>query len=280
MKWLVLGAAGTLGSEVNRWLRSQNETVSAFSHSELALENYPALEIFFSEHQPQIVVNCAAYNAVDQAEKNPFDAFLINAEAVLRLSRLAQIHDAILIHYSTDYVFDGASREPYTEASDTHPLSVYGQSKWLGEQAALCANPKSYVLRTAVVFGRQGSNFYTRFLQLAQTKKQIDMVDDLIGCPTPAESLARVSLALVQTRAPYGLYHAAGEAACSRYEFAQKIVSSHRLNVDLRPVATTPGLASAKRPQRVVIVNKKLHDLHLRLDSWQEGLEKIVKDKL
>lgn len=280
MKCLILGAKGTLGQELTQLLQQQSEIECfPFSHSELAIEDFAQIEKTLQNLKPDVVINAGAYNAVDQAEDEPAQAFLINSEAVLHLARLTQKAGMRFVHYSTDYVFDGESSAPYTEMSPTNPLSVYGKSKWLGEQAALVANPQSYCLRTAVVFGKSGSNFFTRFLEAAKTQTKINMVTDLIGCPMPAASLAQITLTLLKTKAPYGLYHAVGSAACSRYEFAQEIARVFGLSVTMVPTQMDPTKSKAQRPLKVVMQNKKLNELGIVPMTWQEGIEDISKNK-
>ncbi len=279
MKYLVLGAKGTLGQELVRHIHSQaHAECFAFSHSELAIEDYSKITDCLKTLKPDVVINACAYNAVDQAEDEPAKAFLINSEAVLHLARLTQQAGMRMVHYSTDYVFDGNASSPYTEASLVNPLSVYGKSKWLGEQAVLAAHPQSYCLRTAVVFGQSGNNFFTRLCESTKSKTQIDMVTDLVGCPMPAASLAQITLALLAKAAPYGLYHAVGSAACTRYEFAQEIVRVLNLPVTLNPTKMDPTKSKANRPLRVVMQNTKLKELGIVPLTWQEGIKEIYKN--
>lgn len=279
MKCLILGAKGTLGQALTQLLQQQSGVECfAFSHGELAIEDFAQIEKQLQNLKPDVVINAGAYNAVDQAEDDPAQAFLINSEAVLHLARLTQKAGMRFVHYSTDYVFDGGATQPYTEMSPTNPLSVYGKSKWLGEQAAIVANPQTYCLRTAVVFGQNGSNFLTRFLESAKTQTKINMVTDLIGCPMPASSLAQITLKLLTINAPYGLYHAVGSEPCSRYEFAQEIVRVFGLNVTLVPTQMDPTKSKAMRPLKVVMQNAKLNELGIVPMTWQEGIEQIHKN--
>ena len=280
MKYLVLGARGTLGQELVKQIHGlPNSQCFAMSHSDLAIENSAQIEAYLEKSKPDVVINASAYNAVDQAEDEPAQAFLINSEAILHLARLTQKAGIRLVHYSTDYVFDGVAEAPYTESSPTNPLSVYGKSKWLGEQAVIAANPQSYCLRTAVVFGQHGNNFLTRLLEISKTKTQIDMVTDLIGCPMPAMSLAEITLTLLAKQAPFGLYHAAGSAACTRFEFAQEIVRVFNLPVKLNPTKMDPTKAKANRPLRVLLQNSRLNELGITPQTWQEGIQKICENQ-
>lgn len=278
MKVLVTGAGGTLGSAFRKLLTERGDEVFAYSHKELPIEDAVAFAKALEEVSPGLVVNTAAYNAVDKAETDQKQAFLINSQAVLNMALETKIRDIPFVHYSTDYVFDGEKSEAYVERDEPNPLSVYGRSKLLGEQACLAAHPESYVFRTAVVFGGQGNNFVTRLLKTAETQKDIRMVSDLIGSPAPAASLAEATLAVIEKNGPSGLYHAAGLESCSRYDMASAINEIWDLGLNIQPVQMTPQPGSAARPKKVVVQNARLAELGLKIDSWRTGLEKIYKE--
>ncbi|PIR25746.1 MAG: dTDP-4-dehydrorhamnose reductase [Deltaproteobacteria bacterium CG11_big_fil_rev_8_21_14_0_20_42_23] len=277
MKWMVFGCNGTLGSELVALLKHKKEELFAFSHQDVSIEDENLISKKIHSIQPDVIINAAAYNAVDAAEQDQEKAFSVNSKAVLNLALQASDCDAIFVHYSTDYVFDGAKKTAYSEDDFPFPLSVYGKTKLSGEQSALAGNKKTYALRPAVVFGSGGNNFLSRLLHMAKEKNHFNMVTNLIGSPTPAYSLAEASIKLVESSAPFGLYHAAGEDFCSRYEFAQAINQLWELGLSITPVVAEEKEGCAKRPHKVILENKKLSQLGIHIDSWQKGLEHIRK---
>lgn len=278
MKFVILGSKGTLGQALVEQLKNtKGIDCYAFSHSELSIEDFFNIEKTLLKIKPDVVINASAYNAVDQAEDESSQAFLINSEAVLHLARLTQAYQIRLVHYSTDYVFDGLALEPYSEQSNVNPLSVYGKSKWLGEQACILANPQSYSLRTSVVFGNSGNNFFTRFFEMIKNKTELSMVTDLIGCPTPAKSLARTTLQLISNQADFGLYHAVGSESCSRFEFAKSIIETYGLKINLKPQIMGAHLPKANRPLKVILKNNKLLSLGIEMMSYKDGIKDIFE---
>lgn len=275
MTVVLFGARGTLGSELVAQFPATLGTLHAFGHAEADITNESQMTEALARLKPRIIINAAAYNAVDQAEDDPLAAFRANSIAPATLAWLAHKHQAVLMHYSTDFVFDGREPLPSTEESPTNPLSIYGKSKLLGETAALTIHPQSYVLRTASVFGKRGANFLTRFLAMAEQHENLKMTNDMIGTPTAAADLARATFAILQQRIPFGLYHAAGASSCTRFEWACGIAQHLKLKNKIEAISSAAFAAKAARPHYSMMSSAKLAQHGITLQSWQDALHEI-----
>ena len=263
MKILLLGKDGQLGWELQRSLAPLGEVV-ACGRNEADLAKLTDLRTLVRKISPQIIVNAAAYTAVDKAESEPELAFLINSEAVDVLAKEACLLKSWLIHYSTDYVFDGTKKGAYVETDTTAPLSVYGQSKLAGEEAVRASGCRHLILRTSWVYAARGNNFIKTMLRLARERDELKVVSDQLGAPTSAELLADVTaccLYRLQYDASFsseksGTYHLAASGTTSWHGFAQMILDEAcRHGVELRATAknvlaipTSEYPLPAKRP--------------------------------
>jgi len=232
---LLLGAHGQLGHELNTALQPLGE-VKAFTHAELDLSNPTALRAALAElavnWRPTVVVNAAAYTAVDKAESEPQVVHAVNAQSPAVLAEFAHAWDAMLVHYSTDYVFDGGGQRPWREDDATNPLSVYGASKLAGEQDIAQACPRHLTLRTSWVVGAHGNNFLKTMLRLAAERDSLRVVADQIGAPTSTALLAHVTLQLIQAMQDaqaadprWGVYHVAPSGETSWHGYAQHVIA-------------------------------------------------------
>ena len=233
---LLLGANGQLGFALGGALKALGE-VKALTRSEADFSNAFALRDtlfpFVQKFQPHVIVNAAAYTAVDKAQTEQAIALQVNAQSVGILAELAQSINAVLVHYSTDYVFDCAGNTPWSEDDQTNPLSVYGQSKWLGECAVRQHCHKHLILRTSWVVGAHGNNFLKTMLRLAAERDSLKVVADQMGAPTSAEVLAKVTVDVLQTMLPaaqedarFGTYHLAATGETSWHAYAQYVIAS------------------------------------------------------
>ena len=285
MKILLLGKDGQLGWELQRSLAPLGEIV-ACGHNEADLARLTDLRALVRKISPQIIVNAAAYTAVDKAESEPEQAFLINSEAVDVLAREASLLNSWLIHYSTDYVFDGTKEGAYVETDTTAPLGVYGQSKLSGEEAVRASGCMHLILRTSWVYAARGNNFIKTMLRLARERDELKVVSDQLGAPTSAELLADVTAYCLYrlqydasfTSAKNGTYHLAASGMTSWHGFAQMIVDeAYRYGVELRATAKNvqaiPTLEyplPAKRPPNSQLTTEKIRNaFNLELPPWQ-----------
>ncbi|MBB1598203.1 dTDP-4-dehydrorhamnose reductase [Achromobacter sp. UMC46] len=293
MRILLLGKDGQVGQELQRTLLPLGE-LQALGRDGADLNNIDTLQAVLEAHKPEIIVNAAAYTAVDKAESDQETAAQINARAVSVLARHAQAHNCLLVHYSTDYVFDGTAEDRYTEAHPTRPQSVYGATKLAGETAILESGCKAFIFRTSWVFSSQGGNFLKTILRLARTKTSLNVVADQFGAPTSAELIADVtSLALCSYRhnqMAEGIYHLTASGTATWCEFARYIVSQAsargvelQLTADqINAIPTTDYPTPAKRPQNSRLDTSKLSQaLQLQLPHWtahtNRAIDQLIK---
>lgn len=235
---LVTGSNGQLGSELRKIGFSLLDEVFYTDVADLDISNCADVKKYVIEHDIDTIVNCAAYTAVDRAEDEPELAAKVNAEAVANLAKVADEQDCLLIHISTDYVFDGTGESPYTEKDKTCPASVYGSTKLAGEKAILDSGCLHIIIRTAWLYSTFGNNFVKTILRLAGEKPELNVVADQVGSPTYAEDLARAIVTIMENddRGMYeGIYHFSDEGVCSWYDFATEIVRLSGLPCKIKP---------------------------------------------
>ena len=292
---LLLGANGQLGFELASALKELGE-VKALTRSEADFSNPFALRDtllpLVQKFQPNAIVNAAAYTAVDKAQTEQTVAMQINAQSVGVLAELAQSVNAVLVHYSTDYVFDGAGDKPWVENDRTNPLSVYGQSKWLGECAVQQYCQRHLILRTSWVVGAHGNNFLKTILRLASERDSLRIVADQIGTPTSADLLTKVTLKALQTLLPakqddarFGTYHVAATGETSWHAYAQYVVEGAlKRGGDLKcklesvePIPTSAYPLPAPRPANSRLNTEKIRSTFgIELPKWQLGVDAIL----
>lgn len=278
----MIGANGQLGTDVVEVLRDWD--LIPLTHRDLELCDVVDTRKVLSEADPQLVINTAAFNRVDDSEDEPSKAFQVNTYAVRNLAQLCAELDCRLLHVSTDYVFGGEKGTPYTEDDAPNPLNVYGVSKLAGEYFVRNLCPKHFVIRTSGLYGLAGSNgkggnFVETMIRLAHEGRPIRVVDDQVLTPTYTKDLAQALEQLVRTDA-YGLYHITSSGQCSWYEFAARIFELLGLAPDFGPATTAAYGAKARRPAYSVLAHHKLKQLgfdDLRL--WPEALETYLKEK-
>jgi dTDP-4-dehydrorhamnose reductase len=280
MRISILGANGQLGQDLTEALAGHD--VLGMTREDFDVTDHARARAAIVESRPDAIVNLTAYHRVDDCESQAELAYQVNALAVLNLVRIANDLDASLTHFSTDYVFDGASMTPYTEASEALPLSVYGNSKLAGEYLVRSAARKYFVVRTCGLYGRAGSrgkggNFVETMLSKARNGDRIQVINDQTVTPTATADLARQMAALLPTR-HYGLYHATNEGACSWFEFASAIFQIAGIEANLQPTTSELYKSPAPRPRYSVLENKKLKDLGLNcMLHWREALAEYLR---
>lgn len=276
-RWMVTGAGGMVGTDLTEELLSRGEDVIAVTKSDLDIADSRLVEAFVREKRPSIIVNCAAYTRVDAAESNEKVANAINGSSVELLAGAANVVDALLVHISTDFVFDGSKRTPYEVNDPTNPLSAYGRSKLLGEFAASHAG-KHLVLRTAWLFGAHGPNFVEAIRnQIRKGTNPLRVVNDQRGRPTYTPHLANAIIRLVRNDDARGIVHYADEDECSWYDFAVAIVEELGADTKVVPVSTEEFPRPARRPAYSVLSTDRYERLTgVKPESWRAGLTEYL----
>ena len=280
---LVTGSNGQLASCIKDRAKQCKELHFIYTdYQELDICNLKDVEEFFTTN-PKIdyCINCAAYTAVDKAETEVEKAFEINAKGAKNLALVCNAQDAILIHISTDFVFDGNKTEPYTETDVPKPISVYGASKLQGEVEVQKTLKKHFIIRTSWLYSEYGANFMKTMLRLAEIRDEISVVSDQIGTPTYAGDLADVILKIIRSKTKnFGLYHYSNEGVASWYDFAKAIFEASHSQIKLNPIKTAAYPTPAKRPFYSVL-NKSRIKKNLKVETpyWRDSLVKAL-DKL
>lgn len=286
---LVFGRNGQVGSELTRALRAIGD-VTALGRAELDLTNPDAIRAIIRAAKPDVIVNAAAYTAVDKAESEPELAMQINAVAPGVMAEEALRLGALLVHYSTDYVFDGAKPAAYTESDIPNPLNVYGRTKLAGEQAIQATGAAHYILRTSWVYAAKGANFLNTILRLARERPELRIVNDQTGAPTWARAIAdltaRLLAAGIRSKEPsYGLYHLTASGAVTWFGFAQAILAEAQQTLGLVPprlipITTTEYPLPARRPANSRLDTTKLTaTFGIKPAPWQEMLAQCMQGK-
>jgi dTDP-4-dehydrorhamnose reductase len=274
-KILVLGADGQLGKKIRIIPRDESHHEFIFlSKSELPIDQTDSLFHFFKKTNPFYCINCAAYTAVDKAEQEKEKAFLINGESVGNLASICAAQGTRLIHFSTDYVFDGTSLDPLKEEDRTSPINIYGESKLLGEQLAMRHNPDTVIFRTSWLYSEFGNNFVRTMIRLMGEKESINVVNDQIGSPTYAGDLARLVLDMVKEDKFFpGLYHFSDEGKISWFEFALAIRDLIRSSCRVNPISSSQYPTLAKRPAFSLLDKTKIKTVYsIRIPDWKSSL--------
>ena len=279
MNILVTGANGQLGNEMQVLARENLQHTYFFTDvQELDICDEQAVYAYVSEHKIDIIVNCAAYTAVDKAEDNVELCDKLNNIAPGYLARAAQANGAAMIQVSTDYVFDGTAHIPYTEEEPTCPASVYGSTKLAGEQNVMDHCEKAMVIRTAWLYSIYGNNFVKTMIRLGQERDSLGVIFDQIGTPTYANDLAQAIFAAINKGVVRGIYHFSDEGVCSWYDFT---IAIHRLagiaSCKVKPLHTTDYPAKAPRPHYSVLDKTKIKDTFgIEIPHWEESLKRCI----
>lgn len=285
MKIAVIGASGQLGHDVVRAFAEQGDEVSALTHADIELSSLESVAACLRATEAEVVVNTAAMHNVEGCEQQPGRAHEVNVVGARNLATATRDLGSVLVHVSTDYVYDGTKGEPYVESDEARPLNVYGRTKLEGEQLVRDINPKHYVLRTAALYGNHpcrakgGQNFVDLMLRLARERGRVRVVGDEFTSPTATADLARQIAALSRSDG-YGLYHATAESSCSWYEFAREIFRVADVSVILEVAAPNEFPAKVPRPAYSVLENRGLKSQNLNLfRPWQAGLQTYLAEK-
>lgn len=283
MKAVIIGASGQLGSDLTRVLAKQGVSVVPLTHLDIDVADANKVDGALGAIPADIVINTAAFHKVEQCEKEPAPSFAVNAIGPWNLAKACRRMNAVLMHFSTDYVFDGRQNSPYVESDLPGPLNVYGVSKLAGESLVTLTWERSFVVRTCGLYGIAGSrgkggNFVETMLNKAAKNEPIRVVEDQTLTPTFTGDLAEALCRLIQTES-YGVYHISAEGQCSWYEFARRIFEVEAVQVDLTPVSTNEFLSPVRRPAYSVLSKRKLKSLGITMPPWQEGLSRYLSTR-
>ncbi len=278
---LVVGAGGMLGSDLVPHLREKSSEsgeaqIVALSRKELDVTSAPAIDGLMGQVSPGVVINCAAFTNVDGCESHVEQAMSVNAEAPGLLGDACRLVDALLVHIGTDFIFDGVHRRPYREDDAANPLSVYGKSKWEGEQAIRASECRHLIVRTSWLFGIHGKNFVEAILNKAMAGEELRVVDDQVGRPTHTVDLCEAIVELLDAGAE-GIVHFANEGQCSWHEFATEIVERSGCRVEVRRISSDQLDRPARRPSYSVLDLTRYHECSgRRARPWSEVLREYL----
>ena len=278
---LITGANGQLGNEMRVLSEANKEYTYFFTDvAELDICNEQAVMDFVKANDINVIVNCAAYTAVDKAEENVELCTKLNADAVGYLAKAAEANGAEFVQISTDYVFDGTAHIPYQETEPTCPNSVYGSTKLAGEQNALTLCSRSMVIRTAWLYSTFGNNFVKTMIRLGKERDTVGVIFDQVGTPTYARDLARAIFAAIRQGVVPGVYHFSNEGVCSWYDFTKAI---HRIagitDCKVNPLHTEEYPTPAKRPHYSVLDKTKIKNIyHIEIPYWMDSLQECISE--
>ena len=285
----ILGANGQVGFELCRTLSVLGDVLPVTRDGEFSLDlsDPEGVKPFLDQHRPDVIVNAAAYTAVDKAESEPDLAFAINAEVPKQIGEWAAQHAAQVVHYSTDYVFDGSKDGAYSEDDEPNPCNVYGQSKLAGDSALLSSGADAWILRVSWVYGLRGKNFLRTMQQLMAERDSLSIVADQVGSPSWSRAIAEATLGLLSQlmsrpddlRHTKGVYHLSGQSSTSWHGFAEMIATLSELDCALQAISTSEYPTPARRPMNSRMSGEKFRrQFGLSLPDWQLALKACLSD--
>ncbi|MCX6240924.1 MAG: dTDP-4-dehydrorhamnose reductase [Bacteroidetes bacterium] len=282
MKILITGSKGQLGNELKLLEKEYPDYKITFTDiDELDITDMQAVSAFMDQLQPDVVVNCAAYTAVDKAEQEPELALKINALAVRNISNACGEFNAMLIHISTDYIFSGKGHRPYVETDTPQPGSSYAKSKYAGETQMLSSCKNGIIMRTSWLYSAFGNNFVKTILKYGKERGNLNVVFDQIGCPTYAKDLARAILEIIPALRDHEgveIYHYANEGVASWYDFAKTIIEFSAIKCIINPIETKDYPLPAPRPFYSVLNKAKFKEkFGMKIPYWKDSLEECIK---
>ena len=281
MKIAVIGSTGQLGTDLVKTLGAAHEVVG-LTHNDIEVADYDSC-LILKKHQPDMVINTAAFHKTDQCEEEPLKTFSVNALGARNIAMITKEIGATDVFISTDYVFDGSKKEPYTEDDFPAPINTYGISKLAAEHFTR-QNPKHYIIRMASVFGKtgasgKGGNFVETMITKAKNNDPITVIDDMWMSPTYTKDAAATLKEIVEKQLPYGVYHATNKGYCSWYQFAEQIFQLIGLTPELTPIKTEQLTMKAKRPQFSALKSIKLTKYDIEVPTWQQALREYLIEK-
>ena len=270
MKILITGSDGMLAFALKKTLKTNNKLILT-DIGNMDITSAKKVALFFNKTKPEIIIHTAACTDVDAAEKNKGLALKINRDGTKNVASAAKDLDIPIVYISTDYIFGGGKKKPYTENERPNPLSVYGFSKYAGEKEIRKITKKYFIIRSAWLYGPGGKNFVTTILRLTKELDELKIVNDQRGCPTYTFDLANVISKLIKTQ-KYGIYHAVNSGSCTWYQFAKEIIKINKLKNKIKAINSKELGRPAKRPNYSVLSNNKLRAEGIKLREWQKAL--------
>jgi dTDP-4-dehydrorhamnose reductase len=284
MKILITGSNGQLGKKLADILKNGHQLILT-DIDNMDITNSKAVEKRVSEYKPDYIIHSAAYTQVDNAESNIDTCRKINYLGTKNIATIAKKYDIKLIYISTDFVFDGSKTVPYNENDEPRPLSVYGLTKYEGEEFIKNTCNKYYIIRTSWLFGEipkghPGTNFVETIIKLAKERTDLSVVSDQIGSPTYTGDLVKVILEIINKKPEFGIYHFSGTNECSWYDFAKEILEQEKIKIDLKQIKSDQYPQKAKRPTYSYLDKKKIENaLNIRVRSWKDMLNEYLQNR-
>jgi len=285
---LVIGTNGQLGKSIKSLVKQQktNHNYVFVPRNQLDLSSISNIQNYFDTHKFDLIINCAAYTAVDKAENYQEEADMINHIAVKKIAEIAKSNNIKLIHISTDFVFDGLKHRPYSESDACSPLNIYGKTKLEGENAILSIMKfNAIIIRTSWLYSEYGNNFVATILKLAQNNNNLNIVSDQIGTPTYAGDLGQAILNIIKNdkfnelERVSGIYHYSNEGSCSWYDFAKEIANISGTKCTITPINTEDYPTAAKRPMQTIMSKEKISkEFDLKIIFWKDSLKYCMKN--
>lgn len=270
MKIILFGSNGMLGSDLAKIFDEQD--LYKFSKAQADITSKESVFDKISSIRPNVVINAAAYTDVDKSETDRKEAMLVNATAIKYLALACKKYNCHLVHFSTDYIFNGASKKGYKENSKSSPINFYGKSKLTGEKHLQNSWKKYYIVRTQWLYGHNGKNFVESVIRFSEEKKQINVVDDQFGSPTYTKDIAKMVKILISNY-NYGIYHITNSGICSWFEFAKFIIKSMKSYAKIVPIKSKELNRIAKRPKYSILLNTKFR---YKARNWKDALKDYI----
>lgn len=281
MKIAVIGKRGQLASEFFDMKEKDNKW-TFLSKNDLDITKINQVRLFFRSRDYDIIINCSGFTNVEQAEKKREQAFNLNEKAVNNLVLACKEFNCKLIHFSTDYVFDGTTKQPYKETDSTFPINTYGKSKEAGEKIIANSDIKSVIIRSSWIYSSFGNNFFKKIIALVREKNKLEIVNDQIGSPTYAKYVVKACLLIINNTnykwKNHGeIFHYSNEGECSWYEFAKEIFRLKEINILIEPKRSNEILSIAKRPKYSVLNKSKIKTtFNMHIPNWKESLIEMI----
>jgi dTDP-4-dehydrorhamnose reductase len=281
MKIAVIGSTGQLGTDLVKTLGAAHEVIG-LTHNDIEVADYDSC-LTLKKNQPDMVINTAAFHKTDQCEEEPLKTFSVNALGARNVAMITKGMNVTAVFISTDYIFDGSKKEPYTEEDVPAPINTYGISKLAAEHFTR-QNPKHYIIRIASVFGKagasgKGGNFVETMITKAKKNEPITVIDDMWMSPTYTKDAASIIKEIAEKQLPYGVYHATNKGYCSWYQFAEQIFQFTGLTPNLTSIKTEQLTMKAKRPRFSALKSIKLPQYGLEMPTWQQALREYLTEK-
>ncbi|MEM2779666.1 MAG: dTDP-4-dehydrorhamnose reductase [Candidatus Bathyarchaeia archaeon] len=281
MKIAVIGSTGQLGTDLMKVLKNEHEVIG-LTHKDIEVSDYDSC-LIIKEHQPDLIINTAAFHKTDQCEEEPLKTFQVNTIGAKNVAEISKEIGAITVYISTDYVFDGSKNSPYTENDAPNPINTYGISKLAGELYTK-QNPKHYIFRLASLFGAAGSsgkggNFVETMIEKARKNEPISVVDDIWMSPTYTKDASLIIKKVIELKLRYGIYHATNKGYCTWFQFAKEIFKLTGIKVNLKPIKTCQLQMKAKRPPFSALESIKLPKYSIQARRWEDALYDYLVEK-